>query len=172
MGRIRRNFVEWVANFGLECSLSLSQLVLSGVFDRHPGLKLFFAETRLGWVPFWLESADLWYQRHLTWAQEYLGFKPLKQLPSEYIKQHILWSIQYERVPLEIRHRLNVDHIMFASDFPHIECEWPNSRQTLDRVYTDIPEDEKQKIWAGNAVRFFKLDQPAESRVAASGATA
>lgn len=171
MRRIRRTFVEWVANFGLTPALSLTQLVLAGVFDRFPDLQIFFAETRLGWIPFWLESADLWYQRHLPWAQEYLGFQPLKRLPSEYIKDHIYFSIQYERVALELRHRLNVDHIMFATDFPHIECEWPNSRQALEPIYADIPEDEKHKIWAGNAVRFFKLDQAAPSSAASKAVT-
>lgn len=171
MRRIRRTFVEWVANFGLTPSLSLAQLALSGVFDRFPNLKIFFAETRLGWVPFWLESADLWYQRHLPWAREYLGFEPLKRLPSEYIKEHILFSIQYERVALELRHRLSVDSIMFATDFPHIECEWPNSRAVIEPIYADIPEEEKYKIWAGNAVRFFKLDQAQSRQEAAQRAT-
>jgi predicted TIM-barrel fold metal-dependent hydrolase len=46
---------------------------------------------------------------------------------------------------------------MFATDFPHIECEWPNSRSFIDKIYADVPEDERERIWAGNAVEFFKL---------------
>src|SRR5215472_2104294 len=84
--RLRRPFLEWLCNFGLAPSVSIAQMVLAGVFERHPKLKIFFAETRLGWVPFWLEHMDLWYQRHLGWAQEYLGFKPLKELPSHYVR--------------------------------------------------------------------------------------
>ena len=67
--------------------------------------------------------ADLWYQRHLGWAQEQLGFVPLKRLPSEYIKEHILFSVQYERISIEMRHHVGVDHILFDTDSPHIECE-------------------------------------------------
>jgi hypothetical protein len=55
------------------------------------------------WVPFWLEHADPWYQRHLGWAQEYLGFKPLKELPSHYVREHVYFSMQYERVAMEER---------------------------------------------------------------------
>jgi predicted TIM-barrel fold metal-dependent hydrolase len=130
---------------------------LAGVFDRHPKLKIFFAETRLGWVPFWLEHMDLWYQRHLGWAQEYLGFEPLKKLPSHYVREHVYFSVQYERVAIEERQHVGVDRIMFATDFPHIECEWPNSRPIIDKIYADIPEPDKRKIWAGNAVEFFHL---------------
>jgi predicted TIM-barrel fold metal-dependent hydrolase len=157
MGRIRRPFLEWLTNFGLPPAVSITQLVLAGVFDRFPSLKVFFAETRLGWVPFWLEHADLWYQRHVGWAESMLGFKPLKRLPSEYVREHIYFSVQYERVAIELRQHVGVERIMFATDFPHIECEWPNSRSFIDKIYSDVPADERDLIWAGNAVEFFKL---------------
>jgi len=157
MQRMRRGFLEWITIFGLPPAVSITQLVLSGVFDRFPALKIFFAETRLGWVPFWLESSDLWYQRHIGWAQEYLGLQPLAQVPSHYVKQHIYFSVQYERVAVELRHRIGVGKIMFATDFPHIECEWPNSRPLVDEIYADVPETERRRILADNAVEFFKL---------------
>ena len=58
---------------------------------------------------------------------------------------------------VELRHHIGVERIMFATDFPHIECEWPNSKPAIQEIYTDIPEDERRKIWADNAVDFFKL---------------
>jgi predicted TIM-barrel fold metal-dependent hydrolase len=158
MQRLRRPFLEWLTNFGLPPSISIAQLVLAGVFERFPKLKVFFAETRLGWVPFWLEHMDLWYQRHLGWAEEYLGFKKLKHLPGDYVRQNIWFSVQYERVAVEARAHVGVDHIMFATDFPHIECEWPNSRPLIDEIYADVPEAERRKILAQNCVEFFKLD--------------
>ena len=157
MSRLRRPFLEWITNFGLPPSVSIAQMVLSGVFERYPELKMFFAETRLGWVPFWLEHADLWYERHNSWAHEQLGFVPLKRLPSEYVREHIFFSVQYERVAVELRHHVGVDRIMFATDFPHIECQWPNSRSFIDEIYADVPEDEKARIWSKNTVEYFKL---------------
>ena len=136
---------------------SSTQLILSGVFDRFPTLKVFLAETRLGWVPFWLESADLWYERHHGWAEDLLGFKPLKRRPSEYAREHLYWSIQYERVAIELRHHVGVDRVMFATDFPHIECEWPHSRSFLDKLYADVPETERAQMWAKNAIEYFHL---------------
>jgi predicted TIM-barrel fold metal-dependent hydrolase len=159
MGRLRRGLLEWICNFGLPPAISIAQLVLFGVFDRFPKLKLFFAETRLGWVPFWLEHADLWYDRHLGWAQELLGFQPLKRHPSEYVREHISFSVQYERVAVEERYHVGVDNIMFATDFPHIECEWPNSRPIIEKIYADVPPVEAKKILSQNAVKYFKLPQ-------------
>ena len=158
MKKIRRPLLEWVTNFGLRPAVGITQMVFSGVFDRFPDLRMFFAETRLGWVPFWLEHADLWYQRHIGWAEEELGFKPLKRLPSEYVRDHIMFSVQYERVAVELRHHIGVDHIMFATDFPHIECEWPDTKPIVEDIYANVPEDEKYKMWAGNAVKYFNLE--------------
>jgi predicted TIM-barrel fold metal-dependent hydrolase len=62
-------------------------------------------------------------------------------------------------VAVELRHHIGVGKIMFATDFPHIECEWPMSKPLIDQIYADVPDEEKQKIWAGNAVEFFKLTQ-------------
>src|SRR5215470_7258406 len=42
-----RTIVEWMALLGLPPALSLTQMIMSGVFDRIPGLSVFFAETRL-----------------------------------------------------------------------------------------------------------------------------
>ena len=159
LGQLRRHFLDWLIVQGMSPALSIMQMVLSGVFDRFPNLKMYFAETRLGWVPFWLEHADLWYNRHIGWAEELLGFKPLKALPSEYIREHIYFSIQYERVALENRHHVGVDRIMFATDFPHIECEWPDSQSFIEKLYADVPEDEKKKILSGNMIKYFHLEE-------------
>src|SRR5438128_1159586 len=39
-------------------ALHVAQLIFAGVFDRHPNLRFCFAETRIGWAPFWLSWAD------------------------------------------------------------------------------------------------------------------
>ena len=75
--KVKRGLVDQMALLGLRPATSFSQLIASGVFDRLPELRIFFAETRLGWVPFWMNEADFWYERHRHWAQRYLGFKPL-----------------------------------------------------------------------------------------------
>ena len=159
MRKIRRGIVEQMALLGLPAALSFSQMIASGVFDRFPDLKIFFAETRLGWIPFWMNEADFWYERHRHWAQRYLGFKPLQRKPSEYIKDHFLFSVQGpELVAIELRHHIGVDHIMFATDFPHIECEWPNTKPALDSLTTGLSPEETYKIVAGNVIDYFGLD--------------
>jgi predicted TIM-barrel fold metal-dependent hydrolase len=157
--KVKRGLVDQMALLGLAPALSFSQLIASGVFDRFPGLKIFFAETRLGWIPYWMDEADFWYERHRHWAQRYLGFQPVKRKPSEYMAEHFLFSVQGpEHVAIELRHHLGSEHIMFATDFPHIECEWPNTKPTLDSLTASLSVEEKYKIVAGNVIDYFGLD--------------
>ena len=169
-----RKLLEWIALpfLNIPPSISLAQLAMSGVFDRLPDLKIFFAETRLGWVPFWMEEADYWYERHRHWSERLLGFKPLKHRPSEYVRQHVFFSVQHvERVAVELRHHMGVEHIMFATDFPHIECDWPNTRPFAERLFEGVPAEEAFKIAAGNMLDFFHLrDTPLGRTVLAAHA--
>jgi predicted TIM-barrel fold metal-dependent hydrolase len=154
-----RTIVEWMALLGLPPALSLTQMIMSGAFDRFPDLEIFFAETRLGWVPFWMEEADYWYERHRHWAGRLLNLKPLRLRPSDYVREHISFSVQHvERVAVELRHHLGAGHVMFATDFPHIECDWPNTRPFAERLFAGVPADEAFAIAAGNMLAFFGLE--------------
>jgi predicted TIM-barrel fold metal-dependent hydrolase len=154
-----RHIVDYVARWGMDAAQSLAPLILSGVFDRFPDFKIFFAETRVGWIPFWLEMADYWYDKHLSWNQRLLGFKPPKRLPSAYVRDHIMLSVQHvERTAIEMRHKIGVAHLMFATDFPHIECDWPETRSYADRLFAGVPWDEAYPILAGNMITFFHLE--------------
>jgi predicted TIM-barrel fold metal-dependent hydrolase len=106
-----------------------------------------------------MNEADFWYERHRHWAQRYLGFQPVKRKPSEYIQEHFLFSVQGpEHVAIELRHHFGDKHVMFATDFPHIECEWPNTRPTLDSLTASLSPEEKYRIVAGNVIEYFGLD--------------
>src|SRR5262249_16741986 len=48
----------WAAAQPLQAGLPLGQLIFSGVFERHPSLKFCFAETRVGWAPFFVDWMD------------------------------------------------------------------------------------------------------------------
>ena len=165
-----RTIVEWLSIMGLPPALSMTQMILSGVFDRFPQLEIFFAETRLGWVPFWMEEADYWYERHRHWAQRLLNLAPLKQRPSDYVRQHIYFSVQHvERVAIELRHHLGITHMMFATDFPHIECDWPNTKPFAQKLFAGVPHAEAFQIAAGNMLKYFHLENtPTGKKVHAS----
>jgi uncharacterized protein len=162
MKKLGQDLVYQVGRFGPvrgNGSVAAVQWVLSGLFDRFPSLRIFFAENQIGWIPFFLQAADVRYDRHVRWAERLLGFKPLRRLPSEYIREHCLWGFQFDRVGVELRHKINVDGLIWGSDFPHQESDWPESMNIIERNFAGVPEPEKYKMVCGNAIEFFHLAQ-------------
>ena len=149
---------EQVSRFHRVGGLNAVQMVLDGLFDRFPNLRVYIAETHAGWLPFFLHMADLRYERHHWWAEELLGFKPLKGLPSEYIREHFYWGFLDDPIGVELRHHVGVDRLIWATDFPHQESDWPDSRAVVDRIFEGVPEDDKHKMLVSNVVEFFHLD--------------
>jgi len=160
MKKLTHDLVEQVGRFGPvrgNGSIAAVQWVLSGLFDRFPTLRIFFAENQIGWIPFFLQGADVRYDRHHHWADRLLGLKPMSRPPSEYIREYIYWGFQFDRIGVELRHKINVDRLMWGSDFPHQESDWPESLRIIDKNFAGVPEEEKHKMACGNAVEFFHL---------------
>jgi predicted TIM-barrel fold metal-dependent hydrolase len=156
-----------VARFGRLGFLNGVQMALDGVFDRLPDLQIFIAETQIGWIPWAYEMADIRFERHRYWAESVLGWQPLPKKPTDYLREHILWGFQQDSVGVShLRDLLGVDKILWATDFPHQESEFPNSDRVIEKNFAGVPADEIQQIVAGNAIRFFHLDAtvaPAET---------
>jgi len=160
MSKITHDLVDQVGRFGPvrgNGSVAAVQWILSGLFDRFPTLRIFFAENQIGWIPFFLQAADVRYDRHHRWAERLLGLEPLRRPPSEYIREHFYWGFQFDRVGVELRHKINVDRLMWGSDFPHQESDWPESLKIIDRNFAGVPDDERSKMVCANAVEFFRL---------------
>jgi uncharacterized protein len=146
-----------LTRFGGSSGLNAVQLLLSGVFDRLPKLKIYWAETQVGWLPYYYEQLDDVYKRSRHWMERYFGLKPLKAVPSVYFRNHFYWGFIYDRIGLRLRYEIGVDKILWGNDFPHSAGDWPNSRRIIEASFGGIPEDEKNQILAGNAVNFFHL---------------
>ena len=138
-------------------ALEATQMVLDGLFDRFPNLRIYWAENNIGWLPFYFEQMDLEWERNHFWAENLYGVKKLERKPSEYIREHALWGFFDDPVGLKLRDEIGVDNIAWGSDFPHVVTTWPNSRDILDRELAGAPEDDKRKILHDNVVEFLAL---------------
>jgi predicted TIM-barrel fold metal-dependent hydrolase len=143
-------------------SVEASQLVISGVFDRFPRLQIYWAENNVGWLPYFYEQIDHEYSINRFWAERYLGLPRLKHRPSEYLKEHAYWGFFEDHVGVKLRHEIGVDRMMWSTDFPHVVTRWPHSLEMMDSQMKDVPEEERHKMAAGNAVKFFRLNHKPE----------
>jgi predicted TIM-barrel fold metal-dependent hydrolase len=129
------------------------QMMLGGVFDRHPNLRLYLAEIRGDWIPDTFRHLDAVYDRAR-------GSVAAQRSPSEYWQSNCMTSLSFvHKAEVEMRHEIGVDRIVFGRDFPHAEGTWPNTADWLTDAFQDVPEDELRLMLGENAIRFFGLDR-------------
>ena len=144
--------IQYQMNGGRPCAMTIGQMIYHGVFDRFPNLRIYFAEAQGGWLAPHMDFADEFYQRWYT----YHNIK-LKKQPSQYIRDHCMFSFIHDRMAMALRKYIGVDILMWGSDFPHSVGTFPESRAILDELFEDVPEVERHQVLVGNVCDFFGL---------------
>ena len=137
---------------GVSVYKTMADMVHTGLFERYPKLKVVGVEVGIGWIPFFLETMDDNFLRH-RWQS---GMH-LKMMPSEYFKRNIWATFVTDPLGVDLRHKFNIDHIMWSTDYPHVQTDWPNSQRVVGQEFRQVPEDEKQKIVRDNAGKLYGL---------------
>ena len=111
------------------CSHPLEQmaaavaLLLGGVCERHPELRVAFLESGTGWMPYWLARLD----DHRDWMRD-SECADLALSPSEYFaRQCAISSDPEDALAASSIDALGADHVLWASDFPHPDAEFPDA---------------------------------------------
>lgn len=142
-------FAGW--GFAVETSLHALRLIMSGVFDQFPDLKIILGHMGEG-IPFYLQRID---NRYLL--QVKIGaVKELPRLPSEYFKDHfvITTSGVAQQSSLQLAYaELGADNILFAADYPYENVD--EAVRFMDTA--DLSNTDKHKIYHGNAERLLGL---------------
>jgi predicted TIM-barrel fold metal-dependent hydrolase len=123
-----------------------------GILDRYPRLRFGTLECGFGWLPFWGRRMDEQYA--------YVGSTAdLKMKPSEYLTSGRFFC-SIERQEGEdmfncVSGFFGDDVLMYASDYPHSECQFPDSVDNILAWSSLVPETRKKLMW-DNAARFFR----------------
>jgi predicted TIM-barrel fold metal-dependent hydrolase len=145
----------------LRCRRAMWQLMLGGVFDRHPDLRLMMTEVRADWVPATLRQLDAHFHEHREDV-------PAKLAPSEYWQRNCLAGLSFmHKGEVEIAHEIGVDTIDFGRDYPHTESTWPNTLDYWKLIFAGAAPEDVRKILGENAIRFFDLDRDHLAQIAA-----
>lgn len=152
-----RDPVSLLVRFTSDNALAPLQLAFAGVFDRFPKLRVYWAETQIGWLPYCLSQIDDNYERNRYWAERDWGMQPFKCKPSEYLRERNLWGFMKDPLGVRLRHDVGVKALLWGSDFAHATGDWPESRRVIDETFVGVPAEERYAMLAGNAIEFFHL---------------
>jgi predicted TIM-barrel fold metal-dependent hydrolase len=131
---------------------AIAILVLSGILERHPQLRVISVEGQIGWMSFAHYYLDHLWDRHRYWTKS-----ALKEPPSYYFRRQVYATFMEDPVGLRECHQIGVDRIMWSSDYPHSETTWPKSKELTEGWFKDFDAHDREKICAGNARQLYNL---------------
>jgi predicted TIM-barrel fold metal-dependent hydrolase len=141
-----------------EIEKSFSILILSGVLERFPRLKIVSAENNCGWLPYYLQRMDRGFARFGPSGTVTPWPTKLTLKPSEYFRRQMYCTFIDDSFGVASRHWIGVDNVMWSSDYPHTASTWPHSRDIIARDFKEVSEVEKRKIVRENVAQLYGFD--------------
>jgi predicted TIM-barrel fold metal-dependent hydrolase len=153
----------WMSVYGFETIFFTARplwfMLLTGVFERFPHLKMAVTEAGCYWAADLLWRVDMMATREHGMRKLVDARGTLTMLPSEYFDRNCaIGASNTRRRELERRYEIGVGNIMWGNDFPHPEGTWPYTRDFLKDRFWDIPVDETERILGLNQAEFYGFD--------------
>jgi predicted TIM-barrel fold metal-dependent hydrolase len=149
-------YIEEMSEHGTACSALITSMIMEGLFDAMPELKIVMIEAGFAWLP------ALGWRLDRVWSRLKGEVPHVRQEPSHYLRNNIWVTTQPMEEP-ETRAQLQdiigwigEDRIMFASDYPHWDFDDPY------RVFPQVFAPElRRKVLSANALDLYGLDPAA-----------
>jgi len=151
-------FTEWhTVVHPHETQSAVLSMIVHGVFERFPALRVAYMEAGCGWLPSWLHRIDE--HLELAGAQE---APELTMTATDYFRRNCWISTECEdQFVSDVIRWMGDDHIVFETDFPHPDSKYPKATEHfLDLDAGLVSDDSKRKILWDNAVDLYRF--PAE----------
>ncbi len=131
----------------------LMSMIVEGVFDRFPTLRVACVESGWTWLPPFLWRFDKEWkglQREIPWT---------KRLPSEYIREHVRFTLQPLDGPPDAQRTLDLiaelgsdEVLMFSTDYPHWHFD-----EREEALPVSLPPELERKILVENARALYGI---------------
>ncbi len=159
--------------------------LFSGWLTRLPKLKICLSEGGVGWIPSLLDVCDYhWrvsynyskkagvirYGADFSWqaidmtpsANGFMPFDVDDQLnrelkPSDLFRRHMYGCFLQDEYGQKTVADIGADNVMLESDFPHGDSTWPNTAKRANQLLGGYSEEDRYKIFRGNAIRVFNF---------------
>lgn len=147
-------YIEEYAGMAQAFQSQVMSLIVEGVFDKFPTIRMTLIEGGFAWLPPFLWRLDKEWKglrREIPWT---------RRLPSEYVRDHLRLTTQPLDLPNEpervqrLFDQLGSDELLlFASDYPHWHFDTPQ-----EAVPAGLSAIQRQQIMRENARRFYRFN--------------
>lgn len=155
-GGLPSTYAEYAAHGVQPLMGHVSSMIMQGIFERFPRLKVLLVGGGAAWLPAYLWRLDYWYKTNSKEAPW------LTKLPSQYFSEHVRIGTHSLEAPAE-RERLaralgtlaNIDRLLvYTSCYPDYNSE--SAASIADR----LPEDWAPRVFHENARELYRFSAP------------
>ncbi|MES2509931.1 MAG: amidohydrolase family protein [Pseudomonadota bacterium] len=143
-----------IYGFQAETGLHALRLILSGVFDRFPKLRIVLGHLGEG-LPYWLYRIDFMHAG-IVRANRSEGVKPLLKKPSDYLRENFYYTnsgMAWEPPISYVQKLMGHDRVLYAMDYPYqYVAEEVTAMDNLP-----LSDEHKKMFFQTNAEALFKL---------------
>jgi predicted TIM-barrel fold metal-dependent hydrolase len=127
---------------------TLATLIIDGVLERFPRLRLGVIEQGASWVPSWMRQLDA---VHDAFARHEERLRKLSLRPSEYVRR----QIRVTPYPVEdvgwLIEQAGEEIFLFSSDYPHVEGGRHPIRR-FEQSLAGVPDAARERFYRENFV--------------------
>jgi predicted TIM-barrel fold metal-dependent hydrolase len=128
-------------------------MVLGGVFDRHPALRVVCVEADAGWVPHFKFRLDHAYERH----RHHMSTTALRRMPGEYMDENVYVTFQDDYSLKHVTGGLEMSRVLWATDFPHSDGTYPHTREVIEQVTEGLSAGDRNGLLRDNAAALYGI---------------
>jgi len=143
-----------VFGFQAETGLHMLRIIVAGVFDRFPKLKMIIGHCGEA-LPFWMYRIDYMHRAQIA-AKRYPMLKELKRTPSEYLRDNVYVTnsgVAWAPAIMFCHQVMGAEHTLYAMDYPYQYL--PSEVTVSDNL--PMSDADKKKYFQTNAEKLFRI---------------
>jgi len=146
-----------ITAFSVGNMIASAGLIMGGVLDRHPGLRVVHLESGAGWVAFWLDRM----RAGLLGSQRQLEQPGLRMHPVDYFQRQCFVAADPDDSGIKgMIEFLGDNNLVLGTDFGHLEGN--QFARAVDQVsgLEGVTDESKRKMLWDNALRLYPIEVP------------
>ena len=137
-------FYRHVASHWIEMQQALIAMLIAGVFEFYPKLRVGFLEAQNSWVPGILTRIEWDYPQYRDSHAPYLSLTP-----KEYFQRNCWAAVEGSEPEIAATaSQIGADRMCISTDYPHFDSNFPNVSNNL---LNNVPKDMAAQIFMGGA---------------------
>jgi predicted TIM-barrel fold metal-dependent hydrolase len=133
---------------------SIAEVLATGILARFPRVKLLYAESQVGWIPYVLERIDDAWESTKFWHEDQRYADP----PSTYYRGRIYSCMFKDHVGARLLDLLGEDQVLFETDYPHTDGTWPDSARRAEELLGALSVTTQTRILRENAIDLLHVE--------------